>query len=439
MKKIILKLTIVVIVFSSHVINLKAQSYEWLNESASSNRSNYMTLNSNKFILNSRESFSDQVLKIDLDGNEICFKNICNCDTLEVEMSAELPNYALIYISNKGEIILTDHFGEYPGQIGQIANLELNGIRHIEKTDSHIYVRAHVRLNGNQALSRTSIDLNSLEIKSNVELRNKNLLSFDIDEQNNRIAELFSASNEHIVQIRELENDEIIISEFVVTDDNSFNLLDISFYDEISIVVSGSRSDQGNSGGLIKLIDYSGLNLWRKVVPSSGLPTIFVKDGNILVGGGTSSWLVGSTYLVLLNSEGEILWEQNIDIHQGLNDRIQQVLIDDYGNIFANGTSNTDIWDSERSFVMKISELNVGLTQFAKGHFKIYPNPSGSTLNISGNIEEIRSVTIVNNIGETLFRKNHLDVIDVSNFPNGIYFIIVEIGNEFITRKFTKQ
>jgi len=217
--------------------------------------------------------------------------------------------------------------------------------------------------------------------------------------------------------------------------------LDISFYDEISIVVSGRGSDQGNSGGLVKLIDYSGLNLWRKVVQwsGSGLPTIFVKDGNILVGGGTSSWLVGSTYLVLLNSEGEILWEQNIDIHQGLNDRIQQVLIDDYGNIFANGTSNTDVSGSERSFVMKISNLNVGLTEFTKRHFEIYPNPSTSTLNILGNIEEIRSVTIVNNIGETLFSKNHLDVIDVSNFPNGIYFIIIEIGNEFITRKFIKQ
>ena len=444
--KYILKLTIVVIAFSSHVTNIKAQSYEWLNESASSNRSNYMTLNSNKFILNSRESFSDPVLKIDLDGNEICFKNICNCDTLEVLISAELPNYALIYISRKGEIILTDHFGEYPSQIGKIANLEFNGIRHIEKTDSHIYIRANVGINGNQALSRTSIDLNSLEIRSNVELMNKNLLSFDIDEQNNRIAELFSASNEHIVQIRELDNDEILINEFVVSDDNNIFLYDISFYDETSIVVSGHISEQDDRGGLIKLINYSGLNLWRKVINSNSstlfipLRTIFVKDGNILAGGGIGTWLQGITYLVLFNSDGEILWEHRIDLHSGFKDEIDQVIIDDNGDIFANGTSReTDAGSPQRSFVMKISHLNVGLTEFTKGHFEIYPNPSSSILYISGNKEEVRSVTIVNSIGETLFRKNHLDVIDVSNFPNGIYFIIVEIGNEFITRKFTKQ
>jgi len=212
MIKHIFLLTIVVIAFSSNISSLKSQNgYEWLNETTSSYRAYYMTLNRNEFILNSRQSLNDQVSKIDMDGNEICLKNICNCDTLEILMSTELPNYTLLlHISSEGEVFLTDHSAENSNHMGRITNLDFGGILHIEKTDSHIYVRSKVSQNGNQGLLRTSInlDLNSLEIKSNVEWGSKNLLSFDIDEQNNRIAELFSffnfnlQSDQHIVQIR---------------------------------------------------------------------------------------------------------------------------------------------------------------------------------------------------------------------------------------------
>uniref|UniRef100_UPI002634B60A DUF7619 domain-containing protein n=1 Tax=uncultured Winogradskyella sp. TaxID=395353 RepID=UPI002634B60A len=78
---------------------------------------------------------------------------------------------------------------------------------------------------------------------------------------------------------------------------------------------------------------------------------------------------------------------------------------------------------------------------FSLNTFKIYPNPSKASLNVSSR-QIINSLRVFDSNGRTYIYENPLDRainLDISDLANGIYFIALQSGNLKSTRKFIKQ
>lgn len=79
----------------------------------------------------------------------------------------------------------------------------------------------------------------------------------------------------------------------------------------------------------------------------------------------------------------------------------------------------------------------VGINEFKKDGFVIYPNPTTDKLNIVTS-ENINNVTI-NDISGKVVYQGISKTIDVSAFSNGIYFVKIESAQGTINSKFVKK
>lgn len=75
--------------------------------------------------------------------------------------------------------------------------------------------------------------------------------------------------------------------------------------------------------------------------------------------------------------------------------------------------------------------------------YKIYPNPCRSYINLKWNIEiESVGVRIMNQYGTDLFEKKRYlrdETIDMSHFPEGVYYIEIKTSNESCTKMIVKN
>ncbi len=144
---------------------------------------------------------------------------------------------------------------------------------------------------------------------------------------------------------------------------------------------------------------------------------------------------VGGTISVILTGGQEpydIIWDHD-PMESSLN------LTDLYpGNYYLTVIENFGCSANETIFVDAIiSSVN----QFAK-ELSIYPNPTEGNINVIIDGETIENITIVNILGEVVYKVNpqsNKTTIDVRNFANGTYFIKVDIADDSIVRKFIKQ
>ena len=70
---------------------------------------------------------------------------------------------------------------------------------------------------------------------------------------------------------------------------------------------------------------------------------------------------------------------------------------------------------------------------------KIYPNPARTELYLSISQTDKSEVSVSNLIGQVLIKTQNLNVIDISNLPNGIYMITITQGQIKQTQKFIKE
>jgi hypothetical protein len=70
--------------------------------------------------------------------------------------------------------------------------------------------------------------------------------------------------------------------------------------------------------------------------------------------------------------------------------------------------------------------LNISIDIEADKALYLYPNPTNGILNIQiENWNKDFSVTIFNQVGETIFKSIKQKLIDVKNFAKGIYFVTI--------------
>ena len=68
------------------------------------------------------------------------------------------------------------------------------------------------------------------------------------------------------------------------------------------------------------------------------------------------------------------------------------------------------------------------------GNIKMYPNPSKGIVNIKG-ITGKSQITVTNLLGETVMYVENTNVVNLSSFANGIYFIKINSDNNIVTEK----
>jgi bacillolysin len=118
---------------------------------------------------------------------------------------------------------------------------------------------------------------------------------------------------------------------------------------------------------------------------------------------------------------------------------------------------NKDVYiDDIRIFGSTVTvQSNVGVTLMTKAapveaiafedettEISLYPNPARNNLNIVSSLDMEMTVFIYNLRGQQVYYGERLDnhqVIDVSNFDNGLYIVKVISDDEVITTRFLKQ
>ena len=112
-----------------------------------------------------------------------------------------------------------------------------------------------------------------------------------------------------------------------------------------------------------------------------------------------------------------------------------------YGQL-GNGTNTGNYPQHEAQYTpIAVGCEPLGVSEEQISNFEIYPNPVKSTLNIhsSENIS-IKQIQIINVFGQIVHKTSDIDLVDISNFPSGIYFLkIFDDQNNFYNVKFIKQ
>ena len=93
---------------------------------------------------------------------------------------------------------------------------------------------------------------------------------------------------------------------------------------------------------------------------------------------------------------------------------------------------------SETSEAANLTIRTTSISEITTDQIYIFPNPTSGNITISGEHLSGADITIMNLLGEQVFRKkikNNKDEIDLSGYPNGIYFIRIDKNKTRFTKK----
>jgi hypothetical protein len=104
----------------------------------------------------------------------------------------------------------------------------------------------------------------------------------------------------------------------------------------------------------------------------------------------------------------------------------------------ANGDGNTT-GDNIYTSSLTLNPITTGLNEDQQASLKVFPNPANAKLNIT-NTEDLKSLTVFNITGKEVFKnEENTKQLDVSNLPNGTYFLQVEQAKTIQLKRFVVQ
>ncbi|MGY6561780.1 MAG: glycine-rich domain-containing protein [Luteibaculaceae bacterium] len=181
----------------------------------------------------------------------------------------------------------------------------------------------------------------------------------------------------------------------------------------------GNNNRQGAAGG-------SGIVIIR-YVESSTLPIELLSfDAKPLHGQVELTWTtlseLNNAYFSLERSKDGVFYEVIEEI-PGAGNSSSRI---DYNTIDQNPLTGISYYrlkqtdfDGQYAYFNPVS---VTIQNNAKYEIMLYPNPASKLLNLVSKAEEY-TVDVQNNLGEIIFRAKNLKQLDLSNFPDGTYFI----------------
>jgi hypothetical protein len=138
-----------------------------------------------------------------------------------------------------------------------------------------------------------------------------------------------------------------------------------------------------------------------------------MSNGNIFVN--MSAGQNGSGYMYEADSSGNIVWLYNAG--PAATEKAFRYECKNPGIIALLGEDSCD-------------ENNIALSEEFQSSFVLAPNPSSGIFEVIGELEKIKELRVINSVG-LLIKEQISPIIDLSNMPNGIYFveIIDQEGN----------
>ena len=93
-----------------------------------------------------------------------------------------------------------------------------------------------------------------------------------------------------------------------------------------------------------------------------------------------------------------------------------------------------------KGFSDTVNIIVTGLTEYSKGEISIYPNPSVNQVNIDMKNTSIKSILVINSVGEIVRRRNlsageNKIVLDLTGLSGGVYSISLNSKNDNYIQK----
>lgn len=105
------------------------------------------------------------------------------------------------------------------------------------------------------------------------------------------------------------------------------------------------------------------------------------------------------------------------------------------------GTSYYRLKQTDFDGAIKFSEIKT-VNMHTYSEFEVYPNPGNSLITIRSKGMAKTNLRIINSVGEIVqmpFVDAEETSLDISNLPNGIYFISLNVGGKNLTKRFMKE
>ncbi len=222
-----------------------------------------------------------------------------------------------------------------------------------------------------------------------------------------------------------------------------------------NIIIAGSTYHPSLNNWDIDLykLSLNGGILWHKTLgdnrENSAHTIIQLSDGNYLIGGTTNTTANGyQGLLIKVDGFGDTLW---VSTFGSMNSEIGYSVIESSdGGIVFTGMSDVFIPNPHSAMycikLNSIGQLNTYINETLSSDFYIlYPNPVDDFVRIMNTKPSNRnvSVTIIDALGRicstSSFDNNSLIELDVSQFSQGIYLLLIHEGGDTIIKKFIKQ
>jgi N-acetylneuraminic acid mutarotase len=199
-------------------------------------------------------------------------------------------------------------------------------------------------------------------------------------------------------------------------------------------------------------------NSWSQKASITGLPrnvaTAFTLPGHAFIGTGSVGFGGISTDELWQWSKATNTWTQKTDFPGGIREHAFSFSIGNKGYLgtgaYYGGSGSTiyynDLWEYTPD-----SSIFIGLPQFdlSAAAVKLFPNPAVNEIFISGvplNLADDVSLSVMDVSGKKLF-ENNLSFftsgdrlqLDIGNFPQGTYLVVLSHSGTTIVRKFVKQ
>lgn len=141
------------------------------------------------------------------------------------------------------------------------------------------------------------------------------------------------------------------------------------------------------------------------------------------------TWKAGHQLKIYVSGNNSTRWDVNLQ---------------NGGTMYAAGDTNTaviqlfhnQIYASK--LILPCEKLTLGINNLNDNDaLEVYPNPVNEILNLNGSIE-YKSFSLKDVFGREVLNGESTNAIDVSNLNPGVYFIVLNFGNEVRTIKFLK-
>ncbi len=172
----------------------------------------------------------------------------------------------------------------------------------------------------------------------------------------------------------------------------------------------------------------------------NGYDYIINLNDSLLIAGGNDT--DGKLILTILDKNLHIFNDYYI---QGLSGKIAQIVHSDSSSVLVFLTETINEYESRaKLFRVKLPDNIIASTPEVSKETKqsalIFPNPASSILNISGLEMPLNesNTTIYNRLGQDvtgLVEFPGISSLNISNLPDGVYYIRVKVGNEFVVEK----